>query len=489
MNNRLKRTLIACALASAGAVGFAVGGWAQTAADGDAFVEPPETGKAKLTLVLFAETGLEDYLPKNCKHRTTLFGRLNKRRERVFAEIENQKDTISATLFGETGRIEVERMPVKLSALIPELKAWMARPDGGDVLIPGSKPQFNLSDYIALLEQFKKEDERVLDPNNDLGGETINKACAYSGKAYESVYIAGAYVKADLLRKLSFHHIGSFVSWYVRVIRKKIAFDRERVVPVYMHYGQVVEPSATKDVVGTLVKFASGTDSKMEVLKTLSKSGVKVSGFMMRNESIPLKPRGERYAEENRDFARKSRTSILMAKYYYDLNSFMETLVHEIGHYVGLPHAFTADEKDNSYLQDCRSALGNFDSFIAAFDGRDLPESKRNANRKRLCDCFFDGIFTKGDFFDYDGREGAVGDTPLAVITRTADGATDDIRYFDACIDLSPDYRKRFNAKRDDARYNVMTYLSKSVNGGKGPRNRITDDQKKVALDVLNSMN
>ena len=426
-----------------------------------------------LTVVLMAEVGLERYLPPltRCPKRDSLF--IGERLSRDAFEKWLSKATaeISSLLFGEANRLRTEVMTFSLVDIQSALQKM--KPDEP---LFGVTPYRKVAQYLAFLGDVERHDKERLKLQREYRTATLEKWCNFSPTIKDPTLSRAAWA-GEIVRKARMAEYFDLVAWYLRVRVKRVSEDSELFVPALLHPVSVWDfetAQAAQAASQSIAEALRGGGDLPAVAKNLVAKASTAGGKTISDAAVEVPGR----ATYDSSFLRKRRLGLYVAG-YIDEEEARRSLIHELGHYVGLPHVFTDDK---STTDRCASDRVN-GSFLEAFD-------KPDAKRKNLCECFFMSRGNREVFADYDGALAPIFDTPLAIIkrTQTVEGkGFEPVRYMAQCANetVSKKYKDYFDGKLDNARANVMTYVSSQESGSIADRQKVTDDQRKVAIDIL----
>lgn len=440
-----------------------------------------EAGEKKvLQLIIGTEVGLESNLPENCKNKTLLFKYEHQNRMNLEQWALNNVNKHSKLLFGEENRLRVAVVTFTMDDIEKALKDFAAKnpSEGVNTRIPSAEPVQTVDDYIKFLAELKAYDKARFHRNVKYRGMPVWKYCE---RVADGVFSQAAW-NQEILRRGRRHEYFSVVAWYLKEYLHKATDETELVAPVILYPIDIWDfdkPGLVSDAVAKVIK---GQGNMQELVSTLSKNATRAGGRLIWDPKKEV-DRGPLYRTS---FVRRKRLGLIVGSYVQQVGTAKVAYLHEVGHYVGLPHVFSDDRKqrDNgrsvATTERCHDLIEH-NSFIKTWNKAGADSSKR----KKMCECYFVERDSKTVYEDYDGHEAMVYDTSLAVINRKKDSGSFKEIYYLKCADESKKYKAYFGDQHDGARSNIMTYTNKDEDVKL--RKAITDAQRRVARDVIDS--
>lgn len=218
------------------------------------------------------------------------------------------------------------------------------------------------------------------------------------------------YWQLEAFRRVRFEEYALIVQAYVRH-RKSLGL-RERDIVAF------ITPYWTLHATGLELRGLDDLD-KVSILD-LARFATWGDVYGRFDPVSPRSSRGDAYAPYHRLLRGVANVGGL-ANAHDDVLHF--TYVHEIGHYLGLPHVFTTLNKDSTTIAACND-------FVRA------------SLIKESCECLFTGPKDARIFSDFDYTEAGIDDTTLAFRT---DGKV--ASKHAACREASTDYEKYFDSE------------------------------------------
>jgi hypothetical protein len=423
-----------------------------------------------IRIIVGAEAGFERNFSKPCIGAAGLLSTEETKWENIQSRLRADSRKISFLLFGSENNVSVQTVTFSLADLRGKLQAKKAA-SGESAILPGVKPQRTVAQYLSLVDDLEGYDKKRLSPSSVYINWTIGQWCNFSSPTFKPPTLSQAIWSEEVMRKARMSEYLDLVAWYLR--QQVGVEDSERVVPVLMHPTKFFSYDHPDEVAGFIAKLLQGHGDIQGVIGDLKKEATEVTGNTY-TDPKDLQLRGAAYPTA---FVRARRVGIVSGAYLaqsYEDN--LHTLVHELAHYLGVPHVFTQDNVPNS---GCKGKLvdKNKNSFVQSFEDPATPQAKL----AELCECFYVSNGNQVRFEDYDGQIANVMDTSLAIIVWA------DHKYkvhYPACSAASKKYREYFARWPDSSSSNLMTY----ANEGDKPADQrmgMTDGQARVTNDIV----